>query len=367
MKPISPHLTGLLTEPFESDLARAHTLSARWYTDPELHALEHDRIFAATWQPVGRAAQVAQAGDFFTAEIAGRPVVVVRDEAGELRAFHNVCRHRAGPVAVGCGRRKSLQCAYHGWTYKLDGALATMPEFEGVACFERAENGLRPVKVASWGPFVFVNLDGSAGPLEDLLGGIPAATRKYALDAMTYRDRREWTFDCNWKVYMDNYHEGYHLPMVHPGLFREVDYTRYETRLFPMYEQQDAPIRPAKADAPEGSRMYDGNGEALYYGVFPNWMLNIYPDNISINIVMPVGLGRTHTLFEWYFREDAPSEAVARTIAFSEEIQDEDIRICLAVQKGLMSGAYDRGRFCVKREAAVHQFQGLVHGYMTRG
>jgi choline monooxygenase len=368
MKPApSSDLMELLAEPFEGDLARAHTLPARWYTAPEMHALELERIFARTWQPVGRAAQVAHAGDYFTAEVAGRPVVVVRDEGGELRAFYNVCRHRAGPVAVGCGRRKSLQCAYHGWTYKLNGALATTPEFEGVECFDRAEHALRPVQVARWGPFVFVNLDANAGSLLELLGGIPAAAARFDLDAMTYTDRREWTFDCNWKVYMDNYHEGYHLPMVHPGLFREVDYSRYETRIFPTYEQQDAPLRPKSPvkDA-DGPRMYDGNGEALYYGVFPNWMLNIYPDNISINVVVPVGVGRTHTLFEWYFRDPSKNESIARSIAFSEEIQEEDIRICLAVQKGLASGAYDRGRFCVKREAAVHHFQSLVRSHVTR-
>jgi choline monooxygenase len=351
---------------FEGNLARASTLPARWYTDPAIHALEQERIFARTWQPVGRVDQVRQPGEFFTAEVAGRPVVVLRDDRGELRAFYNVCRHRAGPVARGCGKRKSLQCAYHGWTYRLDGTLATTPDFEGVECFERADNGLVPVSVDAWGPFVFVHLGKEPEPLLTLLGGIPEATRAFAPETMTYCESREWTFDCNWKVYMDNYHEGYHIPLVHPGLFRALDYSRYRTTLFESYEQQHAPIRAVEAKRP-GEQPYRGAaGEALYYGVFPNWMLNVYPGNLSINIVLPVGAGRTRTVFDWYFTDPGQKEAIAQAIAFSEEVQEEDIGICLAVQKGLSSGVYDRGRFSVKNEAAVHQFQRMVHEYVTR-
>lgn len=351
---------------FERDLARASTLPASWYTDPSFLALERDRIFARTWQPVGRAAQVAQPGEFFTAEVAGRPVVVLRDERGELRAFYNVCRHRAGPVARGCGKRKSLQCAYHGWTYRLDGSLATTPDFEGVECFDREANSLVPVHACAWGPFVFVNLADEPEPLLAFLGAIPEATRAFGIDGMTYCAKREWTFDCNWKVYMDNYHEGYHVPLVHPGLFRALDYSRYETTLSANYEQQHAPIKAVAPKHP-GEQPYRGEaGEALYYGVFPNWMLNVYPDNLSINIVLPLGIDRTYTLFEWYFRDPSQTDAVAQTVAFSEEVQEEDIAICRDVQKGLASGVYDRGRFSVKREAGVHHFQRLVHEYVSR-
>jgi len=354
-----------MEDEFERDLARASTLPARWYTDPAIHALELERIFACTWQPVGRTAQVAQPGEFFTAEVAGRPVVVLRDDKGELRAFYNVCRHRAGPVARGCGKRKSLQCAYHGWTYRLDGSLATTPDFEGVECFDRAKNGLVPVTVDSWGPFVFVHLGKDPQPLLAMLGGIPEAARAFAPEAMTFCASREWTFDCNWKVYMDNYHEGYHLPLVHPGLFRALDYSRYRTELFDGYEQQHAPIKTVDAKRPEDRPYRGAPGQALYYGVFPNWMLNFYPGNLSINVVIPVGVGKTRTVFEWLFTDPNEKEALAQAIAFSEEVQEEDIAICLAVQKGLQSGVYDRGRFCVKQEAAVHQFQRMVHERVT--
>src|SRR5438445_141988 len=158
--------------PFERDLALASTLPKYLYTSPDVFALERERIFARTWQPVGRAEQVRQAGDFFTAEVAGEPIVVVRDGARRLRAFFNVCRHRAGAVAEGCGHRQTLQCHYHGWAYALDGALLATPEFDGARELDRSAFGLVPVAVAEWGPLVFVNLDTSAPSLASFLDGI---------------------------------------------------------------------------------------------------------------------------------------------------------------------------------------------------
>src|SRR3954470_1805651 len=145
--------------PFELELARAATLPAFAYTDPAILAAEMDRIFRRSWQPIGSVYDVREAGSFFTGEIAGAPIVVTRDGGGVLRGFYNVCRHRAGPVATGKGARKSLPCRYHGWTYGLDGKLVTTPELGEVKDFDRACNGLRPIRVEAWGPFVFANLD----------------------------------------------------------------------------------------------------------------------------------------------------------------------------------------------------------------
>src|SRR3954470_9451401 len=167
------NLTSILGDyHFEPDLARAATLPAAWYRGEEMLALEKERIFATTWQLVGRTADVVRPGDFFTADVVGEPIVVTRGTDGVLRAFYNVCRHRAGNVAAGKGNRKSLQCRYHGWTYALDGALITTPEFDGVEDFDKANYCLHPVRVETWGPFVFVNLDPDADPLAWTLGGI---------------------------------------------------------------------------------------------------------------------------------------------------------------------------------------------------
>jgi choline monooxygenase len=357
--------------PFEPNLARASTFPARWYTEPETLAVERRRLFARTWQPVGRLDQLRRPGDFVACDVAGEPLVVVRDPQGQLRAFYNVCRHRAGCVAEGGGNRRSLQCHYHGWTYGLDGRLLAAPEFEGALDFDRSQFGLVPVRVAAWGPFVFVNLDDTAPGLESFLGAIPDETRPLAPETMTWCRRKDYTLACNWKVYVDNYLEGYHVPVAHPGLYRELDYANYHVDTARYYSSQHAPIRPVRETT--GARRYadaDGSKRALYYWVFPNWMLNIYPDNLSINIVVPLAVDRTLTIFEWYFHEpERPGmrEAIEKTVAFSDEIQLEDIKLCEEVQVRLGSRSYDRGRYSVKRENGVHHFHGLLHEFLSEG
>jgi phenylpropionate dioxygenase-like ring-hydroxylating dioxygenase large terminal subunit len=351
--------------PFEADLSRASTLPSRCYHDREFHQLERERIFARTWQLVGRTEQVRSAGDYFTADVVGIPVVVLRDGQGRLRAFHNVCRHRAGSVAEGCGHRQTLQCSYHGWTYGLDGRLIATPEFEGVQDFDPAAFGLVPVAADSWGPLVFVHLASSPLPLKEALGPIPEKTKPCRLEELQLCERRDYLIACNWKVYVDNYLEGYHLPVAHPGLYKELDYAGYRVETFRYCSLQHSPIRPP---TPGVQRKYQEEGQALYWWIFPNWMLNIYPDNLSTNVIVPLGPDRTLTIFEWYFPDPDGSEtrdAIEKTIAFSDEIQQEDIKICEAVQVRLGTPAYDRGRFSVLRENGVHHFQGLIHEFLN--
>jgi choline monooxygenase len=232
--------------------------------------------------------------------------------------------------------------------------------------FDKSCHGLRPVRVETWGPLVLACLDDAAPPLLATLGDIPKETESHGLASMKPVARREYEIACNWKVYVDNFLEGYHLPTVHPGLFRELDYGKYRVETFAGYSSQIAPIRPITESS--AARYYtpsDGDLAALYYWVFPGWMLNIYPDNMSLNVVLPRGPDRCVTIFEWY-RKTPDAEAIARTIEFSHEIQLEDISICEAVQRGLASGAYERGRFSPARENGVHHFQSLVHAALTR-
>ena len=357
------------------DLSRASTLPARWYVEPDLLELENEKIFWKTWQPVGRLDMVLRPGDYFACEVAGEPIVVTRGTDHVLRAFSNVCRHRAGTVAAGKGNRKSLQCRYHGWTYGLDGKLLSQPEFEGVNDWNKNEICLPSIKVDTWGAFVFVNLDPDAPPLPEALGNIPQEVRQLGFDlaAMRSVERRDYLVHCNWKVYVDNYLEGYHVPIAHPGLFRELDYEQYRVDTFRYHSSQYAPIRPAKqGDIPGRDRRYvrtEAEAKALYCWVFPNLMINIYPDNMSSNIILPLGPDKTLTIFEWFFSEPGTGEgweSVQQTIAFSDEIQREDIEICEAVQRGLRSRLYHQGRFSVKRENGVHHFHRLMHEFLTQ-
>src|SRR5271165_1362014 len=183
-------------------LAEASTIPASWYVDPRIAELERLNVFSRTWQLVARTDQVQAAGDFATAQLAGEPIVVVRDGDGVLRAFYNVCRHHAAAVVTqSCGQASILQCPYHGWKYGLDGSLKGTPEFDGVKNFDRQQNGLKPVKAETWEKFVFVNLDPEAAPLRDFLGGLAARVAPLAVNRLHYFDSRSYDIHCNWKVF----------------------------------------------------------------------------------------------------------------------------------------------------------------------
>jgi choline monooxygenase len=351
---------------FDDHLARAATLPSRWYTDPRILEQEKASVFYRTWQLVARSDQLSAPGDYVTAMVAGESIIVARGADEKLRAFTNVCRHRAGPVAEGCGNRKVFQCGYHGWTYTLEGRLHRTPEFDGVEQFAKEDNCLPELRVETWGALVFVNLDPVCPPLAETLEDIPTRLAHLDLSSMRFAARKDWYVDCNWKTYVDNYLEGYHIPIVHPSLNRELDYGEYRTETRLNYSIQHAPIKRTVAGR---LRQGEGEGEAQYFWVFPNLMLNVYPDNYSTNLIVQLGPERTLTVFEWYFldpeREDV-QEKLKETIAFSDEIQLEDIAICEAVQRGLRSKFYDRGRYSVKRENGLHHFHGLLSDFFHR-
>src|SRR5262249_45733015 len=148
--------------------------------------VEKKQIFWRTWQVIGYREQVAKPGDYFTYDLVGEPLLIVRDTEGKLRGYYNVCRHRAGPAAEGCGSRKVFRCGYHGWTYALDGRLLNAPEMDGVCDFRFEDFALRAIQVAEWGGLVFVNLDASAEPLTQWLGALPQQTEKFQLDRLRF-------------------------------------------------------------------------------------------------------------------------------------------------------------------------------------
>jgi choline monooxygenase len=360
----------------------AHTLASKFYTDPAILDIEKTRIFLRTWQLVGTLSHscgeidsvkrtIADPESFFTADVAGEPVIVVRDKLGVLRAFSNVCRHRAGPIALGSGCKNVLRCQYHGWTYTLDGRLIGTPDVEGVEFFDRSTMGMVPLRVEVWEQFIFVNFDAQAEPLAAYLGKIPEQAHGFEVEGLQFAERRDYVINCNWKVYVDNYLEGYHIPIAHPGLMREIDYAHYRTDTHRYYSQQFAPIRVMKTEE-NAERFYaPGSGlqQAVYFWIFPNLMVNIYPDNVSTNLIVPIAHDKTLTIFEWFFHDVDDSkvqERIQRAIAFSDQVQQEDIGLCENVQRGLRSATYDRGRYSVKRENGVHHFHTLLADFLGR-
>jgi choline monooxygenase len=360
----------------------AHTLASKFYADPAILEMEKTRIFLRTWQLVGTLSHacgevdgvkrtIADPESFFTADVAGEPVIVVRDKQGVLRAFSNVCRHRAGPIALGSGCKNVLRCQYHGWTYTLDGRLIGTPDVEGVEFFDRSTMGMVPLSVEVWEQFIFVNFDTQAEPLASYLGKIPEQARGFQFEGLQFAERRDYVINCNWKVYVDNYLEGYHIPIAHPGLMREIDYANYRIDTYRYYSQQFAPIRTMKLEE-NGERFYTpGSGlrQAVYFWIFPNLMVNIYPDNVSTNLIVPIAHDKTLTIFEWFFHDVADcavQQRIKRAIAFSDQVQQEDIGLCENVQRGLRSATYDRGRYSVKRENGVHHFHMLLGEFLGR-
>src|ERR1700722_5641640 len=229
-----------------SQIESAHTLASNFYTDPAILDAERSRIFRQTWQLVGTfntpcgesgesgkqnvtKSTISDPETFFTADVIGEPVVVVRDKQGTLRAFSNVCRPRAGPIAQGSGCKSVLRCGYHGWTYTLDGRLIGTPDVEGVEFFDRSTMGMFPLRLETWEQLIFVNFDQNAEPLSAYLGKIPQQASGFQFEGLQSVERRDYIIDCNWKVYVDTYLEGYHIPIAHPGLMREIDYAQYRT------------------------------------------------------------------------------------------------------------------------------------------
>jgi choline monooxygenase len=341
------------------DIAHAWTLPASFYIDPAIAAQENERIFRRTWQVVGHHDQVARPGDYFTTQLAGEPLLIARGADSKLRAFYNVCRHRAGPPAEGCGSRKLFRCIYHGWTYNLDGSLNHATEVDGVEGFRAEDFALASVRCEEWFHLIFVNLDPDAGPLLDMLDELRPQAERFPLPGMKLFERRTYEMKCNWKTYVDNYLEGYHLPTVHPGLNRELDFNAYTVEPYPQHVRQWSPIRGVQPGDTTPRRYQEAREDLTtdYFWAFPNWMLNCYPDNVSLNIVLPIDPERSLAIFEWYLpQKDLGSAAAHASVKFSDEIQHEDVSICEAVQRNLHSRSYQRGRFSVKQEKGVHAF-----------
>jgi choline monooxygenase len=348
------------------DVAQAHTLPSSAYVDPDVYAREKEAIFAKTWQIVGLREQVLNAGDYFTVEVFEDPLLIVRGNDGVLRGFYNVCRHRAGNPASGCGSRKVFRCGYHGWTYDPAGKLLNAPEMQGTKDFNMEDFGLIPVNTAEWGAWVFVNRDEKSEPLLSALGELPAQARRFNLEKLRFFERRDYVMSCNWKVYIDNYLEGYHLPSVHPGLNQELDYGAYTTEIFARHSKQSSPIRGPENESTAERRYKQASGEtADYFWIFPNWMLNCYPDNTSLNIVLPLGTERCLAIFEWYYHPElATADSVREGVRFSDQIQLEDGAICEVVHKNLRSRVYETGRYSAKQEKGVHHFHRLYSEWM---
>ncbi len=350
-----------MTEVDLAGLARAETLEASAYHDPSAFQAERQAVFAREWVLVAHEAELARPGDGVAEQLAGWPLFVRRGRDGELRAFHDVCRHRAGPIVGaaegGVSRRCAtprLRCRYHGWIYDEQGRLEATPGFGPAEGFEPARLGLEPVRVATWRGFVFVCLDAEAPPLGHALGRLPGLAERLPLERFELHGRAQHTLRCNWKAYVENYLEGYHIPYIHPRLHREVDVKGYEV---------DASDGVVTHHAPPSARVTEPVYDGLWAWLWPNVAFNVYGDGLSVERMLPLSPTEMRIDYLFLFAEGADREAA---LAMCHEVTDEDRRICEAVQLNLEAGVYRTGRLSPRHEAGVFYFQSKVRESLAR-
>jgi phenylpropionate dioxygenase-like ring-hydroxylating dioxygenase large terminal subunit len=344
-------------------LADGRTLPFDWYSDPAVLRLERERIFRRTWQYAGRADQAAESGSFFTCDAGGFPIVVVRGKEGALRAFLNVCRHRGSLVCEGEGRRETLQCPYHAWTYDLDGSLRAAPRTDHEPGFDRSELSLVRVSVDAWGPFVFVNPDADAAPLAEQLGELPAQVAAAGLDleALRFLERSSSEYEANWKVCCENYLECYHCQVAHPGFSKVVDVSvdAYLLEQSPTFSTQYGPVRETWKGA------FDPRGpieRGQFHFLWPNLTINIMPGqpNLSIGPVVPAGSERTSRFLDYFVGPEVDDAWIRDMLEFDSQVGAEDTVLVERVQKGLRSGGLEHGRLLPESERLIAHFQSLV-------
>jgi phenylpropionate dioxygenase-like ring-hydroxylating dioxygenase large terminal subunit len=360
-------------EELRDALLAGATLPADWYSDPAILRREQETIFRSSWQYAGHADLVAEPGDWFTTYAGSIPVVVTRDQSGDVNAFVNVCRHRGHVIAAGAGHRETLQCPYHAWTYGLDGSLRVAPRSEREPDFDAEAFSLLPVQVASWGPLLFVNPDLDAPALDEALGTLPEHVEASGLDLdrLRFRERREWQIAANWKIAIENYLECYHCPVAHPGFSKviDVDPDAYVLKWEGLVSSQFGTPRPA-ALAGDGKAPYNPTGEikeAQYHLLWPNTTINVEagPGNISADLTRPDGPGRSLGLTDYFFYEDVSDEAARELMNFANQVGIEDAGLVESVQRGLDSGMVQQGRLLLSSEHLIQHFQRLVFEALT--
>jgi phenylpropionate dioxygenase-like ring-hydroxylating dioxygenase large terminal subunit len=344
-------------------VARVATLPWSWYTDAAVLDVEERRIFRRSWHYAGRTDDVAETGSFFATRAGRVPIVVVRDEEGVLHALLNVCRHRGSLVCEGSGRRATLQCPYHAWTYGLDGRLLAAPRANREGGVETEELCLLQLSVDTWGPFVFVNPDPDAEPLAETLEDVPARVAEAGIDvdALRFLERSESEQEANWKLCAENFLECYHCPTAHPGFSAVVDVSPGSYQL----ETGRRRLSQFGAPRPEPRGSYDPAGEVergQFHLLFPNTVVNVMPGrpNLSIGPIVPLSPARTYRLLDYFVAPDADEAWIEEMLAFDAQVGAEDTRLVERVQQGVSSGVLEEGRLLPESEQLVAHFQALV-------
>ncbi|MEA2622970.1 MAG: glycine betaine catabolism [Chloroflexota bacterium] len=349
---------------------RASMLPKRAFHDRDVLDFELATWFGRDWVFAGREEDAAAPGEYFLANVAGESVVVIRGDDRQLRAFHNVCRHRGSRIQTDeRGRVVRFQCPYHAWTYDLAGRLQRAAHTDALVDFEPSHHGLVPVRLTTWLGFVFLSLDPAAPPLEDDLAGLARVVAQFPVAGLRRGRRIEYDVRANWKVIAENYSECYHCPGVHPQLNRLTPYDQGQN------VESDGPwaggwmelVPDADTMSTDGQSHgrppLDGLAEEdlrriYYFVVWPNLLLSLHPDYVMTHQVWPLEPGRSRVVCEWLFDPQVmarPDFDPSDAIDFWDLTNRQDWRVCELQQEGTSSAAYTPGRYSLM-EDMVHAF-----------
>jgi Rieske 2Fe-2S family protein len=352
----------------------AMSLPGRYYTDPEYYRAELEWFFLDTWFQACRAWEIPDPGDFVVREIAGESLIVIRDERGDVSAFHNVCRHRGTRLTEECSGRfaATIQCPYHAWTYSLRGDLVAAPRMDDVDGFRLEDYPLHPIAVALWDGFVFLNLGKNPGPLEPQLGGLDERFRSWGMGELRPGKQIVYDVRANWKLIIHNYSECLHCPGVHPALQKLSHYLSGEN------EPANASYLGGRMRLRDGIETFSSDGRlrraclpgvapddrqyVFFYACLPNLLLSLHPDYVMTFTLWPRSVDRTEIVSEWLFHPDtmaAPEFEPDDAVAFWDLTNRQDWHVCEQMQLGLKSRAYRPGPYS-HREELLHGFDRLI-------
>lgn len=360
------------------DPARSYTIPANLYFDPEVAKAEKEAVFYRSWNFVGHISELEAPGAYVTTRVGDQNIAVVRGRDGIIRAFHNVCSHRAHKLLEGHGKTRAIVCPYHAWTYELDGRLRANAVLDTVAEFDTSEFCLKPVQVEVMLGFVWINLDLEAKSLAEQSGGFDEEVRSYCESPETLRLGRRMTFEvkANWKTVIENFQECYHCPPAHPALVELIDHGIYRTKNYAICSSH---IAPSREDNSAFKFDASAEGALVMFGawyLWPNVAFNVMPGrrNVSILHMQPSGPETTFEHWDFYFEDGVPNEEEIAAMDYVKQVlQPEDIGLVESVQQGLHSRVYNQGRLVVEptfasnSEHGIHHFQRLYYDAMTAG
>ncbi len=337
-----------------------HTLDREYFVSPQVFEQEHERIFFRSWLLAGHASQLQRAGDYFLYELQNESVIVVRDEAGSIRAFHNHCRHRgsrlcqAATGSVGTGP----VCPYHAWSYALDGTLRKVPAMNEVAGFDTADYPLHPVALTDWEGFLFVNFDPHPIAFDIALPGLSGRFSQWEPSRLRVADRRVYDVDANWKMFVHNFSECYHCPLAHPQLNKLTPFRNSENDLDegsvlggPMWmsnREGSMTIGGERCAPPFAGLTAEERARVYYYTLFPGAFLSFHPDYVMVHRVQPLAIDRTRIVCEWYFHPDAMAAPVfdpSPAVEFWDMTNRQDWDLCVNAYRGVISRAWQAGPY----------------------